>query len=153
MSGTIVLWHSGAAHLAPSDIGPLLHAGTLEQARMRAGRRLTRIEIRDVAAVRLKDRGENGWSQKALKDAMRRGERLATYLNRYEGIPLEEFAAAEAAPAARRVGGIDRLSDAAFRKAVPSARDSHIVIDPSIVVNTTPCDAEGKPIIGGDATP
>lgn len=153
MSGTTVLWHSGAVHLTRSDIEPLLHAGTLEQARMRAGRKLTRIEIHAVPAARLKDRGENGWSQRALKDAMRKGERLATYLNRYEGIPLEEFTAAEGAPAAKRAGGIDRLSDAAFRKAVPSARDSHIVIDPSIVVGTTPCDAEGHPIIDGDPTP
>lgn len=84
---------------------------------------------------------------------MRKGERLATYLNRYEGIPLEEFTSAEDAPAARRAGGIDRLSDAAFRKAVPSARDSHIVIDPSIVVRTTPCDANGEPIRCGDPTP
>ena len=41
------------------------------------------------------------------------------YLNRFEGIPLAEFDAVRAAG-----NNLDTMSDAEFRKAVPSAKDS-----------------------------
>lgn len=104
----------------------LLHVGSLAQARMRGGRHLVRIDLDPgLRMPRLRDHGS--WSVRALMRHARRS-RLAVYLNRHEGIPLEEF------EAARTRADIDRLTDRDFRRLLPSAEDSWIVLDTSAVI-------------------
>jgi hypothetical protein len=74
----------------------------------------------------MRDRGENVWHPRRLKDAARAGHGLAAYLNRYEGVVAEGHTA----------GDLDRMPDAAFGKAVPHARDSLILLDPGLVIET-----------------
>lgn len=104
-----------------------LHIGTLEQARMRGGRHIHRLTIRSGGRMpRLRDHGS--WSVRTLMRHARRN-RIAVYLNRHEGIPIEEF------DEARRVGDIDRMADREFRRLMPSARDSWILLDVTAVVS------------------
>lgn len=105
----------------------LLHVGSLAQARMRGGRHLFQLELEPGLRVpRLRDHGS--WNIRALMRHATRS-RLAVYLNRHEGIPLEEF------EAARAMTDIDRLADSAFRRLLPSAEDSWIVLDVAAVVD------------------
>ncbi len=101
-----------------------LHVGSEEQARMRAGTsgRLLAVSLEAFNTRRSRDTGGN-WKAK-VQQARAAGFQAIVYLNRYEGIPLERFQALAQA-------GIDpdRLSDAQFRKQVPEAKDSWIVLD------------------------
>lgn len=116
-------WHGSREPL--KEIRPFLHVGTIEQARMRGGRgcHLTRISLSTARTVRRRDTGS--WRERDLLGI--RGAGLVIYLNRFEGIPLEEFEAARLE--CRRV---DEVGDARFRRLHPSARDSVIVIDPCL---------------------
>lgn len=109
-------------------IRPFLHVGTVEQANMRAagiGAAVIPffVEVQPHLVKRLRDTGD--WDERKLRALQRKGWQAVIYLNRFEGIPLEEFEAARA-----MVGNIDGLSDAHFRLLLPSARDSLIVFDP-----------------------
>ena len=98
-----------------------LHVGTLEQATMRGGRNLHEVVIRPgIRLPRLRDTGE--WNVRTLMRHASRA-RIAVYLNRYEGIPPEQF------EAARAVCDVDRIADSEFRRRVPAAADSWIVLD------------------------
>jgi hypothetical protein len=121
----IIAYHSsGEPTLAPR---PLLHVGTVEQARMRGGRHLHRLSlIAPPRMPRLRDRGD--WSPRTLARHARRSA-MAVYLNRHEGIGLEEF------EAARAMADIDAMPDHAFRRLLPSAADSWIVFDPDVVAS------------------
>jgi hypothetical protein len=123
--GLIEAYHSSAdPNLAPAR---LLHVGTLDQARMRGGRHMHRLMIRPgVRLPRLRDHGS--WSVRTLMRHAARA-RVAVYLNRHEGIPLEEF------DRARAIGDIDRMTDTRFRQLLPSAMDSWIILDPAAVVS------------------
>lgn len=130
MPDTFIAWHASRTPLL--TVEPGLHVGTRRQAEMRGGR-LHAIEIAATPSARMRDRSENEWQRDRLEAARRRGRALVVYLNRTEGIPLEEFETAW-----REVPDIDALSDAAFRQLIPSAEDSWIILDPGIVVGIHP---------------
>lgn len=122
-------YHKTAGPMA--EIKPFLHVGTMEQANMRAVGLDANVlplivDVQPHLVKRLRDTGS--WDERKLRALQRKGWQAVVYLNRFEGIPLEEFEAARAA-----VGDIDRLSDAQFRRLLPSARDSLIVFDPAHV--------------------
>lgn len=106
-------------------IEPFIHLGTIEQARMR-GSHIYRFAVSTCRFKRLVDRGRHGWDMKELRRAEFQGYDGIVYLNRYEGIPLEEFQMAQ-----ERVRDIDALPDSRFKRLLASARDSWIVFDPS----------------------
>lgn len=118
-------WHGSREPLL--EIRPFLHVGSLAQAQMRGGRGcvLTRVEILPGRTLRRRDVGS--WREKDLRAIASRGAGLVSYLNRFEGIPIEEFVEARAT-----CRDIDRLSDAMFRRLLPSAAESMIVIDPAL---------------------
>ena len=112
------------------EIRPMLHVGSLAQARMRGGRHIHRMTITPGTRMpRLRDTGDWG-ERRILRHAPRAP--VLVYLNRYEGVPLEEFEAARVRAAAMSLT-LEDLSDAAFRRLVPSAQDSWIVLDPTCV--------------------
>lgn len=131
--GRVVAYHSGSAHLVRGEIRPFLHLGTLDQARMRTGRFLTKVTARARPCVRLLDKGENVWRADRLKPVIRKGVDWVVYLNRTEGIPLHEFEAAAA-----KHPRFDDVSDALFRRLLPSAKDSLILLDPLLVLTCEP---------------
>lgn len=131
--GRVVGYHSGSTILTRGDLKPFLHLGNIAQARMRSGRELTRIVARTGPVARLVDRNENSWSENRLRPLLRKGMDWAVYLNRTEGIGLEEFEEAR-----RRHARFDEVSDALFRRLVPSARDSLILLDPALVIEIGP---------------
>lgn len=145
--GLVTAWHSGDGHLTPGTISPFLHAGTLDQARMRAGSKMTKLIIRFERPTRLVDRAECQWRRRRLTEAARRGAGLAVYLNRYEGIPLDRFEEARAeAIGIRPWRRLDALPDRWFRRLIPEATDSLIVVDPRLVVATIECDNDGTTV-------
>jgi hypothetical protein len=150
--GHVVAWHSGnEADLVPR---PFMHLGNEAQARMRGGRFLSRVTLRTATAGRLVDRGENGWSEPRLRRLAQTGCGYAVYLNRFEGTSLEETEAARAQPLVqRRPGGLDAVTDGLFRRLVPSARDSLVLLDVGLVVSieTEARKAERRMAQGQDA--
>lgn len=120
----IVAYHS--THDPDFQVKPFLHVGTKEQAIMRGGKYLYRISFKDDRKMpRLKDTG--AWQSKMLQRHARKAG-LIVYLNRHEGIPIEEFTKATAIKK-----NIDEMTDAQFAKNIPSARDSWIILDPDCV--------------------
>lgn len=135
----IEAWHAGDVHLEKGRIRPFLHAGTFEQASMRSKPAMTRLEIRPRRVRRLIDRGEDTWSHRKLSDASTRGFDMIVYLNRFEGIPLEDFEEAmRILKAKKSTKSLEEITDSDFRRLVPSARDSFIVLDPFIVRGCEP---------------
>lgn len=107
-----------------------IHVGTLAQARMRAaGGTVLKLRLRASAVSRIpRVRDQDGYWRTVLRRRARQGDRILTYLNRYEGIPTDRVI---------ETLGHDldcaRMTDAAFRKLVPEAQDSWIVLDPSLI--------------------
>lgn len=133
--GTLVAWHSGNEPLDPSALRPFLHVGTQGQAISRAGRILTRLILRPAGVRRLKDMAEQDWSASRLRRLKSSGDGYGIYLNRHEGVDIDEVEAARADPRVHRSrGSVDSIPDALFRRLVPSAHDSLIVVDPSLVL-------------------
>jgi len=125
MTETLIAYHSSNdEELLPKR---MLHVGSLAQARMRGGRHLHRVTLQPgIRMPRLRDHGS--WNARTLMRHVPRA-RVAVYLNRHEGIPLEEF------DAARARCDIDRLADDRFRRALPSSSDSWIVLDQDAIVS------------------
>ena len=141
-------WHGSAGPLI--EIRPFLHVGTVAQARMRAGPacHLTRIAVQGrINIIRMRDTGS--WRKADLRRALSRKADVVVYLNRFEGIPLEEFDAAR-----ERVSDLDGLADAAFRRLVPSASDSLILLNPAIArrTNASQSSHDGAPTTSAAAT-
>ena len=121
------LWHGGAARIESGEMHHSpdggFHVGTRDQALMRARGVLHEVEVDITRLRRSRDTGGN-WASK-VRDARSRGFDAIVYLNRYEGIPAERF------DALRQDGSFDRLDDMgdkAFRRLVPEARDSYIIL-------------------------
>jgi hypothetical protein len=133
--GTLEAWHSGDEPLDRATLKPFLHAGTERQARSRAGRVLTRLILATAGARRLKDRAEQDWCPRRLRRLAASGDGYGVYLNRHEGVALEEIEAARCDGRVRRSRRtVDEVPDRLFRTLVPSASDSLIVVDPALVV-------------------
>lgn len=133
-----VLWH-GTAYAVTANTFEVrnlkeapggFHIGSLKQARARKYPRgcLIQVEVPTrliKSAPRLKDRGGD-WAQR-LKRHAAKGVKALVYLNRYEGLSPER--AAELAKFSTEA--LDAMSDASFRRLVPEAEDSWILLDPS----------------------
>jgi hypothetical protein len=132
-NGLVVAYHSGQDHLRAGQIRPNLHLGTLRQAKMRGGRCLTKVVARPAPAVRLRDRGEQAWCKRRLRAHVRKGKGYCLYLNRHEGIDLDQYLTARSASRA-----VDTLPDRAFRRTIPSAQDSLILLDPELILALEP---------------
>lgn len=129
------LWHGSSTRLEGFDeqqcrrLG--IHCGSREQARMRCGKggHLHLIEAPIERQRRCRDSGGN-WSERIAR-ARRDGCDAIIYLNRYEGLPTERIVALAGSG---QLSDLDSLTDAAFRKLVPEAQDSLILLcDPSLV--------------------
>jgi hypothetical protein len=119
--------HQGVDTLdAAKTVDGGLHVGTRAQAQMRNAQRLFHVHL-DLGRVRRsQDRGGD-WADR-IKDARTRGFDAIVYLNRYEGIPLSQVQRA-----ADEGVDLDRLSDQQFRRRIPEAHDSWIVLNPHAV--------------------
>jgi hypothetical protein len=139
-----VLYHATRATFDTFDFTQTVdggvHAGTEAQARMRGGSsaRLIALSVTVNHPRRCRDEGGN-WAQR-IKQARAAGHDAIVYLNRYEGIPLERFAAAEA-----KGVDLDKLSDSAFKKHVPEATDSYIILHPQDIYIVKPPAAASTP--------
>lgn len=135
--GTLVAWHSGDGPVDPASIRPFIHLGTERQARSRAGRVLTRFVLRSDGARRLRDRAEQDWCARRLRRLATTGAGYGVYLNRHEGVDIEEISVARKDGRVEgRRGSIDGVPDRLFRLLVPSAHDSLILVRPELVVST-----------------
>lgn len=131
-----VWYHSGAALLDHRNVLPGLHVGTYAQALMRAGRIITKITIDREVFARVKDDVTSVKVKKVIMAAHSQGVAAMRYLNRVEGIPLEEFERARKELKSYGPGlDLDTISDNTFCKIVPSAHDSLIILDPSIITS------------------
>ena len=122
---------------------PGLHVGTYDQALMRGGRAMTQIRLSRTIYARIKDDVTNSKARKLIMAAHGQGTPGMRYLNRVEGIPIDEFEAARAKLGRRKSDDrcpLDTISDARFRRLVPSARDSLVILDPSIIISCTPME-------------
>ena len=110
-----------------------IHLGTLAQARMRAGRgsvleiRVRASALRTSETARVRDR-DGSWRD-TVKTRSRKGQRLLTYLNRHEGLSTAQVEAICGIGLDR----LERMGDRDFVRLVPEARDSWVVLDPSLV--------------------
>lgn len=131
-----IWYHSGDDYIDRRNVLPGLHVGTYDQAMMRAGRCLTQITIdRDVFA-RVKDDVTSAKVKKVIMAAHSQGVAALRYLNRVEGIPFEEFEKARAKLKSFGLGqDLDSVTDEHFRRVVPSAHDSLVILDPSIIIS------------------
>lgn len=127
---SLTLYHATRAQFETFDLAQTvdggLHAGTEAQARMRGGRqaRLMAFEVHLEKIRRCRDEGGD-WARR-IKAARQAGCDAIVYLNRYEGIPSARLDALRAAGLAS--AQLDRLSDAEFKKKVPEAEDSYIIL-------------------------
>lgn len=142
----IVLYHATGAvfdEFQPGKDGGI-HFGTAAQANMRAPARANVIPVYLHAKKLKRIRDSEGNWKKAIARAKREGYDGIVYLNRYEGIPREEFQVAYDKGMSQEL--MDKIPDKKFRKEFPSAEDSYIVfnagqIKSALEVNSLP----GKP--------
>lgn len=129
MSERLLLWHGSDMKLERFEGDALkghVHLGSFAQARMRsAGRHIHLVDMPSGNLLRVRDTGSE--SLRHIAKARKHGYDGLVYLNRYEGIAVEEV---NRFHDAHPNSDPDRLSDAAFRRHFPSARDSYISIDP-----------------------
>lgn len=123
----VTWWHGSTSPVA--EVRPYLHVGTEAQARMRAGRgcHLLKVTLGQGRTVRRRDVGS--WKEQDLRRLAGQGFGLVVYLNRFEGIPIGEFDEART-----RCRNIDLLPDSRFRRLLPSAAESMIVLDPALAL-------------------
>ncbi|MFG6082892.1 hypothetical protein ACEUZ9_004124 [Paracoccus litorisediminis] len=125
---TVATWWHGALRqiedLVPIISGPGMHLGTRVQASMRNSAFLHEIEVVAGRLGRARDRQD--WSSVARR-ARSDGKTGVLYLNRHEGMEITRI---EELISSDRIGRIDDVGDAQFRKWVPEARDSLLLVDP-----------------------
>jgi hypothetical protein len=109
---------------------PFSHFGTAEQASMRGavtGSRILPVLVRLGKVKRMKDSGK--WNIAQLRSLERQGYNGVVYLNRFEGIPIEEYD--KFGERSNLATYLERLPDSKFHQLLPSAADSYIVFDPT----------------------
>lgn len=128
--GTVTLWHGAPVRIEAFDprvtVDGGLHFGTRAQAEMRNRAFLHEVEVDIGRLRRSRDRGGD-WAGR-IRSARAAGFDAIVYLNRYEGLSSEVI---ERLAASGDLGRLDALSDAEFRKRVPEAEESLILLDPS----------------------
>lgn len=131
-----VFFHGSPAAISAFDTahsveGAGIHLGTLSQALMRTVRSRGHIHPVFVSAqkvVRRRDKGS--WDKAYLAKAARSGVDAIIYLNRYEGMTSERI---EDLHERGLLGRLDALPDPQFRRLVPEAQDSIIVLSPDAI--------------------
>lgn len=133
----MTLYHGSREPITKVDFSKTVdggfHCGDMDQARMRNGHVLHRVTAHVERTQRARDTGGN-WAAR-IRKARNRGYDAIVYLNRHEGIPTERI---EALFASGDLDRLDQLSDAQFRKLVPEARDSYILLAPDTVFRIEP---------------
>jgi hypothetical protein len=129
MERTIILWHGSNRPMGRFEPtrGPdgALHLGTRTQAGMRNSAFLHEVEVEIQRVLRCRDRGGD-WAGR-VRHARAEGLDAIVYLNRYEGV---SSATIERLALHGRLAGLDSLPDQAFRRLVPEAEDSYILLHP-----------------------
>jgi len=118
------VFHSSNSSINKFDSGLTkdggIHFGTSPQANMRNRKgNLTPVYLRILKMRRMKDYG-GGWAKK-IKAAKSSGFDGIVYLNRYEGIELEDY------PKNSTADSLQAISDSKFKQLIPIAEDSYIV--------------------------
>jgi hypothetical protein len=124
----LTLWHGSDRRIDRfTDKGPdrALHIGTRAQAAMRNPAFLHEVEV-DLSRVRRSRDPGGDWSGR-IRAARAAGMEAIVYLNRYEGVSADTIARLAASG---RLAGLDRLPDRSFRRLVPEAEDSFVLLDP-----------------------
>lgn len=122
-------WHGSRKPIDAFDFSKSvdggIHFGTRPQAEMRGakGGSLIEADVDIKNPMRSRDTGGN-WKDK-IRNAKSKGHDGIVYLNRYEGMSLEDIQRAQEAGI-----DLDRLTDAQFRKFFPNAKDSFIAFTP-----------------------
>lgn len=126
----MIVWHGSDRLLDRFDrsAGPdgAVHLGTRAQAAMRNGAYLHEVSVSIDRVRRSRDPGGN-WAGR-IRAARSAGVDAIVYLNRYEGVSAETI---ERLHRSGQLGRLDDLSDAEFRRLVPEACDSLILLDPA----------------------
>jgi hypothetical protein len=125
----LILWHGSDRPLERfTHSGPdkALHLGTRAQAEMRNRAFLYEVEVEVNRTRRSRDPGGD-WSGR-IRAVRATGLDAIVYLNRYEGVSKQTI---QRLAAAGRLSGLDRISDRDFRRLVPEAADSWIILDPA----------------------
>lgn len=107
-----------------------IHFGTQSQATMRSLRVLMPCFLNIRSLKEKVDNGDSNHWAKIVKRLSGLGENGIIYLNRYEGISLEEFEAARINHGISH-DQLDRLSDHNFKKMVSASSYSYIVFHPT----------------------
>jgi hypothetical protein len=127
--GLLRLWHGAPVRIAAFDasltVDGGLHLGTRAQAAMRNAAFLHEVEVEVARIRRSHDRGGD-WAGR-IRAARAEGCDAIVYLNRYEGLDVSVI---ERLAASANLEGLDDVPDAVFRKIVPEARDSLILLRP-----------------------
>lgn len=150
MSRTLTLYHGSTRpipELAASAAGPGVHFGSLGQARMRNPAYIHEAEITIGSCGRTRDR--QSWGETARR-ARSGGHDAMIYLNRYEGMPIERLQRLLADGHGDR---LDSMPDRAFRKLVPEAEDSLLVVDPAAIRLIRILDREGAVVWAAEPGP
>lgn len=124
----LILWHGSDRPVDRfTEEGPdrALHLGTRAQAEMRNRAFLHEVEVEVGRVRRSRDPGGD-WSGRIRAARADRADAIV-YLNRYEGVRVGTI---ERLALSGRLSGLDRLPDAAFRKLVPEAEDSWVLLRP-----------------------
>lgn len=126
------LWHGSSQRIEAFDPSKTIdggfHLGSEDQARMRNPAWLHEVEVEVERIRRSRDEGGN-WRAR-VERARADGFQAIVYLNRYEGMTSDII---ERLQAAGQLSRLDDLTDKAFKKLVPEARDSLIVFDPGCI--------------------
>lgn len=129
MRQKIILWHGSDGPIdrfyREGGADGALHLGSRAQAEMRNRAFLHEVEVEIHGIRRCRDRGGD-WGDR-IRRARAEGMDAIVYLNRYEGVSA---ATIERLALTGRLSGIDALPDVDFRRLVPEAEDSYILLHP-----------------------
>lgn len=124
----LTLWHGSDHPIDRFDgSGPdrALHLGTRAQAQMRNPAFLHQVEVEVNRVRRSRDPGGD-WSGR-VRAARAAGADAIVYLNRYEGVTSEII---QRLAGLGRLSDLDRITDREFRRLVPEAEDSLVLLNP-----------------------
>lgn len=124
-----IWWHAGVLTSFEHNHNGGLHLGTLAQAQCRAR---PRDNLYAFTINISKARGAFGWTRdtelewgRKCRNARYKKKKVLAYLNRYEGLDLDGYSDS----------CLDKMTDSEFKKSLPDAQWSLIVLDPSILVS------------------
>lgn len=118
------LYHgSDKAYIKKNTLKPILHTGTLDQAKMRNYKYISQIVLKDRKYKIINQKDKGSWDNKKLVSNARKYD-IICYLNRYEGIDVNHL---------EEAAKHDHACDKTFLKNVPSADYSWIILNTEII--------------------